>query len=874
MLNVFRRHKVQREIDDELRAHIEMRIEDNMAAGMTAEEARRDATVRFGNLSSIEERTGGADVNQFLEGLWRDVSYAARQLPHSRGFAATAVLTLGLAIAANVVVFGVLDSLLLKPLIGTGSDRLFNVVPGPYGHTTQSYPDYVDYRDQNTTFSGVAAYHLGQVALAKGTGAYKCWDYEVSGNYFDALGVQPGLGRFFHSADEHGPDSAPYVVLSDAFWRSYLGGDPHIIGTTVRLNQHPFTVLGVAPPSFHGIERFIWPDIWVPIVNEEQIEGYNFLQSRFNHGIWIIGLLKPGVHVQQATENLNAVAVRLAKQYPTTDEGMKARLVTPGLMGDQFGNAARAFLSAMMMMALLVLLAACANLAGIFGARGADRSRELAIRLAIGSSRWHVLRQLLAETVLIALAGGFLGIVFATVLLHFLSEWQPFTEFPIHVTVAPGARVYLIGLGLSLASGFLPSLLPARQLWRTDLVQAIKGAAVESVIGRRLTLRDLLLAVQVTVCALLLTSALVALRGMERSLHAPLGFDPRDVVLATTDMHMTGYSDDASLTIQKRMLLEAAQSSGVEAAGMINETPLGTGGSSTPVYSATTTDFRPSSTRFGAKFYSISPGYLKAARTRLLAGRDFTWHDDKAAPRVALVNETFARELFGTSFPVGHRFKTSATDSYEIVGVVEDGKYNSLSEEPVPAMFFPLGQNPDSDTTLVVRSKMPVSQTAFAVHGMLSKIDPGLPFVIEPWPQALALVLFPARAATVSLGIMGLLAAMLAVTGVFGMGAYAVSKRKKEFGIRLALGTQRLGLIRTALGRPAGLLLAGSVSGLSLGFVSSRLLGQIVYAATARDPLVFSGALAGMALVGIFATWIPAKRALGIDPAKLLREDF
>jgi len=799
--------------------------------------------------------------------------YAVRQLRRSPGFVVTAVTTLALAVAANVVVFSVLNSLVLNSVIPGDPGRLFNVVQGPHGYDNQSYPDYLDYRNQNTSFSGLAAYRVGQVGLNTGAAAYKCWNYEVSGNYFDLLGIQPALGRLIHSTDEHGPDSAPYIVLSDAFWRSRFNADPRIVGTTVRLNQHPFTIIGVAPASFHGTDVFLWPDFWMPMVNERQVEGYDFLSKRFNHGIWIIGLIKPGITSQAATADLNVVAARLARQYPTTDDDMKARLIKPGLMGDQVGDAARAFVSAIMILALLVLVAACANLAAIFAARAADRFRELAIRLAIGSSRWHVLRQLLTEAVLVSLFGGFLGTLLATALLQFLSRWQPFADFPIHVTVIPGARVYLIAALLSLASGALPGLVPARQLWRTDLVQAMKNMAASAGGRRRLGLRDVLLGLQIALCALLLTSSLVALRGMQRSLHAPLGFDPHNTVLATTDMHMANYSDDASVDVQKRILNQAAAIPGLIAAGTISEAPLRTGGSTTPVYPPGTVDFRPSNSPFGAKFFSISPGYLHAARTGLLAGRDVTWHDDKRAPGVALVNETFARQLFGTPLAVGRRFLMADKSSLEVVGIVEDGKYDSLTEQPQAAMFLPVAQLPDSDTTLVVRSNLPGPETAAALSNMLGKLDPNLPFTIEGWPQAMALALFPARAATVALGVMGLLAAMLAVTGVFGMAAYSVSKRKKEFGIRVALGTRPLQLIGTALARPVALLVIGSAAGLSMGLLASRLLGQIVYHATPRDPLVWSGVILCMALLGILATWIPATRALSVDPVKLLKDD-
>jgi hypothetical protein len=311
--------------------------------------------------------------------------------------------------------------------------------------------------------------------------------------------------------------------------------------------------------------------------------------------------------------------------------------------------------------------------------------------------------------------------------------------------------------------------------------------------------RDVLLGIQVALCALLLTASLVALRGMQRSLVAPLGFQPKGALLARSDMHMAGYTDDASLRMQKRMLEEAARIAGVDAAGTINEPPLGTGGSSTPVYWEGTTDFRGANSAQTAKFYSISPGYLRAAETHLLAGRDFTWHDDAKAPKVALVNERFARRMFGDASAIGRRFAMGGGSRYRIVGVVEDGKYDSLTEAPRPAMFFPIAQMPDSDVALVVRSHMPVAETTKAIDHMLRDIDASLPFTIQTWPEALALVLFPARAATVSLGVMGLLGAMLAVTGVFGISAYSVSKRKKEFGIRMALGTRPAQLMRAAL---------------------------------------------------------------------------
>ncbi len=870
--NLFNRRKLDHEIEAELRSHLEMRIEDNIAAGMSREAARRDAMLRFGNPSLMKERVTSADAALTLDGIARDIRYAVRHSSRSPAFAMTAILTLALGIGANVVVFGVLNSLLFHPINVADSNQLFSLEQKQHGYDTQSYPDYLDFRDRNSTFSDIVAYKLYDAALSVRGVPKKSWFYEVSGNYFRMLGVRPQLGRFFDPNDEHGPNSAPYVVLSDSFWRDRFAGDPRVLGTTVDINKHPFTVIGVAPKNFHGTEVFFWPDFWVPMINEQQINGYDYLSQRGSHALWVIGKVRDATTISQATDNLNAIGAQLAKEHPDEDEGLGARLVKPGLMGDFLGDPARAFMKGILLLALLVLVAACANLAGIFAARVADRSRELAVRLAIGSSRWRVLRQVGTEAMVISLAGGILGTLFATAVLSAFSRWQPFDQFPIHVTVVPDWRVYGVALLLSLASSILPGLLPARQIWQTNAIQAMKSGGPGAVF-RKATLRDILLATQIALCALLLTAALVALRGMQRSLHARLGFQPEGVVSAETDLHMAGYSDQSSLVVQKRLVEQAAHMPGVTAAGAINELPLNTGGSGSPVYREGTTDFRSSNSVLGARFYSISPGYLRAAGTQLLSGRDFNWHDDATATKVALVNATFARAMFGDLPAIGRRFMTGEKSLYEIAGIVEDGKYDSLTELPQPAMFFPLAQNADSDTTVIVRSAFPEAEVVRALSRTLANADPDLPFTVRSWTDELGVMYFPARVATASLGVMGALAAMLAVTGIFGMAAYSISRRWKELGIRVSLGAQRAQLMRSALGRPVAILLIGSVAGLLVGVLASRLLAQIVYQATPHDPLVLCGVLLTMAFLGLLATWIPARRVLAVDPAELLRDE-
>ncbi|HEX8881927.1 MAG TPA: ABC transporter permease, partial [Candidatus Acidoferrum sp.] len=553
LLHTFSRGKLHQEIDAEIQSHVDMRIADNIASGMSPEQARRDALIRFGSRVVMRERMAAADAATALDALWRDLRYGARQLRRSPTFTVTALLTLILGIGANVVVFGVLNALVLRPLDVPRPAGLYNVVHEQPAYDNHSYPDYLDFRSKNSTFTDMAAYRFDSAGLSTKDAAHKCWYYKVSGNYFDMLGIQPELGRLFHPSDEHGPNSAPYIVLSHAFWRNHFASDPGVIGTRVDVNKHPFTVIGVAPGSFHGADLFLWPDFWIPMVDNPDSQDTNFLSNRFVHNIWVLGKLKPDVTPQQATDNLNAIAHGLALEDPA-DDGLSARLVQPGLMGDMLGDPARLFLAGVMLLAFLVLLAACTNLAGLFAARTADRSRELAIRLAIGSSRSNVLRQLVAEAVLVSVLGGALGTLLSAMLLNALTRWQPFPEFPVHVAVRPDARVYCVALLLSIGTGIVCGLLPARQIWATDSAQVMKSGAAGRLVFRRFSLRDLLLGIQIMLCTLLVTSSFVALRGMQRSLHAPLGFQPEGVLLAETDLHMGGHSDASIAPIRKRML--------------------------------------------------------------------------------------------------------------------------------------------------------------------------------------------------------------------------------------------------------------------------------------------------------------------------------
>jgi macrolide transport system ATP-binding/permease protein len=865
---------IDAEMEEELRSHIQHRADDLEGFGLPRPEAERRARVEFGGYERYREESREAHGGQFLELLLQDVRFSLRVLRKSPGFAAIAVITLALGISANAVVFSVLNGLILRPLNVPESHRLFTIQRGKDPTPIQSYPDYLDLRDRNRSLDGVIAYAFSRAGLNTGGKASTAWLYEASGNYFDVLRIQPYLGRFFHASDEHGPNSSPNLVLSYAYWRSHFQGDGGVVGRRVEVNNNPFTVLGVAPPGFRGTELYFTPDFWVPLVNGQQVGSGNDLEGRGVRYVSLVGRLKPGVTTVQAEADLNSVAAYLAKNYPKEDDQMFFSLARPGLMGDFLGRPVRAFLSGMMLLAGLILAAACANLGNLSAARAADRSREVALRLALGSSRRRILRQLLTEATLVSLTGGTAGLLGAVGLLRWLSVWQPISSFPANVPVNPDGNVFAVAVFLALVSGLLFGIVPVRQVLRANPWQIVKAGSADRA-GRRLNLRDLLLVLQIAICALLLTSLLVAVRGLLRSLNRNFGFITQNTMLVETDVNMAGYKADQVPVMQKRMIDAMETIPGVTAAAATDMLPLGGQNfSNMAVFADGAMDLRPSHAIANVYTQNISAGYFHAAGTALLAGRTFTPHDDKHAPRVAVVNREFVRRVFGSEAQaLGRFYKAMDGTRTQVVGVVENGRYRLLTEDPQPAAFLPILQSPSSSTWLIVRSDREPQELTAAIDGKLRNLDPGLPFSIRTWDNEMDSALFASRAATVSLGVLGGLGAMLAITGIFGMASYSVSKRMRELGIRIALGAQRKEVLRSALGRAWRLLAFGSAVGLLLGIAATRVLSSIVYQATPRDPLVLAGVVLAMLLMGLLATWIPAQRALGADLLALLREE-
>ncbi|HET6897867.1 MAG TPA: ADOP family duplicated permease, partial [Vicinamibacteria bacterium] len=808
---------------EEIEAHLDLLTAENVRAGLPLEEARRQALIKFGGVEATQQDYRSERRLLLLEHLVQDVRFGLRMLRKSPAFTAAAVATLALAISANAVVFGIMEALVLRPLDVPEAETLWST---QYGVDTgfQSYPNYVDLRDRNRTFEDLAAFTFAFVGLDTGSDPTMAAGYATTGNYFDVLRVQPLLGRFFHASDEHGAGSAPYVVLSHAYWHRRFQDDPGVIGRKVQINKHPFTIIGVAPPNFRGTVLFVSPDFFMPLVNQEQVDAEYRLNARGTTGglFEVLGHLRPGVTREQAVADLGAVGAYLERTYPREFSQKAFSLARPGLTS--FRGAVGAFMAGLMLLAALILLAACANLGSLFGARAADRAREVALRLALGSSRARILQQLLTEAVLISMAGGTAGLLGSIVLLHRLSLWQPFPRAPIHLPVSPDAKTYIAALVLALVSGLLFGLVPVRQVLRANPYEVVKGGSAGR-LGRRVTLRDALLASQIAICAVLVTSSLVAVRGLVRSLHGSFGFEPGKAMLVSTNLAMAGYRSDEVLPMQSRMLAAMEAIPGVEGAGLVNSYPplVYGAGSRVSVFKEEAEDLRPANAASRPYGYDVSPGYFRAAGTALLAGRTFSAHDDAQAPAVAVVNRALAGQMFGSvAAALSRHCRLQDGTRIEVVGVVEDGKYLSLTEETQPALFRSSLQSPSSKSWLVVRSARDPQELAAAVRSELRDLDAGLPADIDTWSNLLDVVLFPSRVATLSLGVLGLMGAMLSITGVFGMAAYSVSQRLRELGIRLALGAQRWQVLSAALGRAVKLLALGSAAGLLLGVMASR----------------------------------------------------
>jgi predicted permease len=873
--NLFLSQRVEADLDQEVRSHLEMLTEENIRAGMPRHEAQRAAWMELGGVEQVKEQVRDSRTGAFLDSLLQDLRFALRQMRRSPGFALTAILILTLGIAANVIVFGVLQALVLRQLDVPHADQVMTLQPKEGGGPFVSHPQMRDVRDANTVFSAVAVAEIQDFGLEANGVTRPVWGCEVSGQYFEVVGIKPFLGRLLERSDDDHPGASEAAVISWPAWKSDFGADPNIVGKTVRIDKHPYTIVGVTPEGFYGTEKIAQVDLYVPMANEASLDGFDWLESRSYKNLFSVVRIKDGITVPQAQAELNTITARVAQQHPKEEQGLALKLARPGLVGDFIGGPVRGFLAGVMGLAGIVLLACCANLGGLFAARTADRAREIAIRMAIGSSRWRIVRHLLVEALVISIVGGMCACGVGWMALTGLANWHPPTRYPLKLFVVPQPSLILVAFLISVVAGVVFGLMPLRQIFKTDPNETIKGGGSQSPTGRRWVLRDVLLAAQIALCCVTVTAAFVSLRGLSRALTMDLGFHPKNALLTQFDLSQAGYTsnDAAADHFQRRLLERVSQIPGVEAAGYANTTPLSGAVSMSGIFSQQSVDFRPSNRAFHSYIFDVSPGYLNAAGTALLAGRDLSLSDTAKTPAVAIVNQEFARRLFNSEQAVGRYFKSGDGVSIQVVGVMADGKYFTLSEDPQAAAFFPISQKASTSTALVVRTQRNTADMVAAIREVVSDLDGGVPIrELGPWNTDLALSFFPSQVATVALGVFGAFGLLLSIAGTFGLASYTVSKRLREMSIRVALGAQAKQILSAALGRMLVLLSSGSVVGIVLGVAASRILSAIVYQASAHDPFVLVAVVFTLLLTGSLSVAGPVKRVLHADPAKLLRE--
>jgi predicted permease len=804
--------------------------------------------------------------------LWQDLRLAARRLAKDRGLAIVAVVSLALGIGANAIVFSTLRALLLRDLPVASPERVFFVQPDAARGLNQSFLNYIDLRDRAAGSVDLMAYRITLAALDVGSGARFSWGYLATGNYFEMLGVRPVVGRFFTVSEDIGRNASPYVVLSYPYWRATFAGDRSVPGRVIRISGRPYTVLGVAPDGFYGTEVFVRPDYWVPMTMARQVEGTGWIDERRALNIFVAGRVHDALTRAQAETNLNAVAAALAAEYPAANEGMKFRLTAPGLFGDILRGPISAFMAGIFLLAILVLVAACTNLASLLVARVVDRSRELAVRLSLGASRQQITRQLLVETFLLCALGGLAGIAVAFLVLRALSRWDPPNALPFALDVLPDMWVLAFAVLATIAASFLAVAAAARRAWRMEPATLMRPGPTTVRFGRW-SVRDVLLGLQVSLCCLLVIGTFVSIRGLDGAFETRLGFNPDDVFVSSFELTLGGYDREQGEAFRTRALEAIAAQPGVDGATFTSSVQLTTDQSRDSLFPDSAVEFTEARA-IHANAYVVPPGYFDVLQTRLLAGRDFEATDTSSSPRIAIVNQTLARQLFGASSAVGRRFRRGpGADTVEVIGVVEDGKYAALIEQPRPAVFWAASQAYRTGTDMLVRSRLSAGEVATLTRRTIAVLNPSFPVVYKgTLRDVTSLAFLPAQAATIALGAFGLLAMVLAVTGIYGLAAYAVSARTREIGIRVAVGGAASQVLRAVLGRVGIVLATGAAVGAVLAFAASPLLAMVVHQASSRDPLVLAAAAALMGLIGLTAAWAPARRALSVDPAITLRE--
>jgi macrolide transport system ATP-binding/permease protein len=886
-----RRDKIRADLDSEIGYHFEESVKKLVAQGLSRDDAVRETRRRFGDVKYYRRKLERIDRNRAAEaasrswgklmGVLQDVRYGARVLILHRSFTLVAVLTLALGIGANTAIFSVVNSALIRPLNMAEPERLVTVFTSRSGgqlHGNTSYPDYLDYKEQTEVLSGLVAYTYAPMAVRGSDQLAVVWGQLVSWDYFSVLGVEPRLGRAFLPEEDETFGARAVIVLSHGTWQDRFGSDPEIVGKMIRINDYPFTVIGVAPEGFTGLASILAPAVWAPLAMAEQALPFTpNVQSRVDPWLQLVGRLRPGVTKNDARASLNLLAANLVTTYPDLNAGKG--IVVEELDGGRLGTpeatgGAKSLLAVLLGVVGVVLLVACFNVANLQLAKAVGRRREIALRFSLGASRWRIVRQLLMESFLLALIAGGVGLGLGILAVDALQVLQPRTEFPLDIFVALDGRVLGFTLVVALSTGLLFGLAPALQVLRGNQSEALKDQSFSaSQSTGRARLQNSLVVAQVALSLVLLAGAGLFVRSLRNTLAIDPGFDLRDGVVLPVNLGFTQYGEAEGTELRQRILDRAASLPGVESAALSAFLPLGLVHGH---HDVAVDGYEPAPDEYMlVKRNMVSARYFETMGIRVLSGRPIDERDGEETEPVAVVNEAMAQRFWPDQDPIGRTVQADLGTTYTVIGVIEDGKYAALPNAPEPYLAIPLGQGEYAQrVNLVVQTSGDPNTMVERLSAEVRRLAPNVPqSTVLTMPQYLEYSVGVAKGLAMLVGAFGLLALVLATVGLYGVMSYTVSQRTREFGVRMALGATQTGIAKMVLRRGFRTTVTGVAIGIVLASVVTRVLSGFLYGVNTLDPVVFTLVPATLLAIGQLASYLPAHLASRTDPVEVMRTE-
>jgi len=849
-----------------------------------------------------------------METLLQDIRYSLRIVARSPGFLAAAVISLTLGIGPNTMIFSLVNAVLLKPLAVDEPDRLVRVFSSDDEGSfhPHSYPDYIDYRDRQQVFTGLAACQRMMMSINTDGRAELAAGAVVSANFFAVLGVQPTLGRTFTPEEDRSIGQHAVAVISYSLWQRRFNADRALVGKKLRLNGCTFDVIGIAPKGFIGVDSIFATDVWVPItmypkLAPREAQALDPISGRDDSWLNdVIGRLRPGANLAQARSNLNDISSQLERAYPEVRKSReKGVTVAPfSSVRPEFRSSLLSFATLLLVVTGLVLLIACANVANLSLTRAMARQKEIAMRLALGANRWRLVRQMLTESVLLALAGGVAGILMAYWTRDLLLTFKPSVSIPMTIDLSMDQRVLGFNLTISVLTGIIFGLAPALRTSRTDLVSALKADTLSLGLGDRGSrLHSLLVIAQMALSLVLLISAALLLRSIQNAYKTDPGFEKKNLVLLSTELDLRGYADGEGTRFYQRLIDRVRSLPGLRSVSLTSIFPLSfasaeteinvegsrtrrEGGQTTPdkggmsqQVNALSPEESPGG-RTVVSTSSVAPGYFETMGIPLVQGREFSHHDTEGGPGVIIINQSMASRFWPRENPIGKRVNIDPLNPqgryYEVIGVAQDSKFGTLRESAQPFMYMCILQQYSSSITLVARVNSDPGKMLAVISREVQSLDADLPvFDVKTVTEHLDITLFPLRMATILIGMLGALAMLLSVVGLYAVVAYSVTLRTRELGIRMALGASSIHVLKSVIAR--GTLLA--VIGIAIGLVLALMIAQamsnlgLLYGISAIDPTTFLTVSLLLISVAMLASYIPARRATKIDPVNALRQE-